>query len=121
MSKIGFDLSHKIDFIRNQIHSFILLQSQAPNILSHQNQQKDHFALQHNLNFHPVPSAQPNFAVHPPENYGYRPATHQPPPSQQHHQPSPPPPHAVVKTSNVATASVATSGNPKERDEERRK
>ncbi|CAI9787795.1 unnamed protein product [Fraxinus pennsylvanica] len=113
-SKIGFDLSHKIDFIRNQIHSFILLQTQAPNILSHQNQQKDHFALQHTPNFHPSPSVQPNIVVHPPENYGYRPATHQPPPSQQHHQPSPPPPHAVVKTSNVVAASVATSGNPKE-------
>ncbi|CAA2956471.1 p53 negative regulator [Olea europaea subsp. europaea] len=117
-SKLGFNLSHKIDFIRNQIHSFILFQSQPPNFLSHQNQQKDHFALQHTPNFHPGPSAQPNFAVHRPENYGYRPAPHQLPPPQQQHQPSPPPPppppHAAVKTSNVAAVSVAASGNPKE-------
>ncbi|KAL2483720.1 SWIB complex BAF60b domain-containing protein [Forsythia ovata] len=106
-SKLGFDLSHKIEFIRSQIHSFLLLQSQAPNFLSHHNQQKDHFALQQTPNFHLTPSPQPNFAVHRPEDYGYRP----PPPPQQH---PPPPPPAMALTSNVSTASVATSEMPKE-------
>ncbi|XP_022886574.1 uncharacterized protein LOC111402471 isoform X1 [Olea europaea var. sylvestris] len=100
-SKLGFDLNHKIDFIRSQIHSFLLQQSQAPNFLVHQNQHKDHFALQHTPNFHSSPSAQPNFAIHRPENYSYR-----TPPSQ--------PPPTMAKTSNATTASVATSENPRE-------
>ncbi|KAK6154460.1 hypothetical protein DH2020_008708 [Rehmannia glutinosa] len=45
-SKLGVNLSHKIDFIRSQIHHFLLLQSQPQNFMPyHHQQQKDHFIV----------------------------------------------------------------------------
>ncbi|KAG7957764.1 hypothetical protein I3843_11G191500 [Carya illinoinensis] len=48
-SKLGLDLSHKLDFIRSQIH--FLFRSQPPP----SSPPKDHFALHPNPNFHPSP------------------------------------------------------------------
>lgn len=55
-SKLGLDLTHKLDFIRAQIH--YLLRPPPP---------KDHFAPHQSPNFHPLPSHQnPNFNPHHP-------------------------------------------------------
>ncbi|KAI3466450.1 hypothetical protein Pfo_023113 [Paulownia fortunei] len=104
-SKLGVNLSHKVDFIRSQIQHFLLLQSQPQNFIPHQQQQKDHFTLHQNPNYHPVPSPHlpPNFAAHhPTEGYGFRP----PPPQPQSSQPPPTPP-AVVNTPSVTAAGVS--------------
>ncbi|KAG8386060.1 hypothetical protein BUALT_Bualt03G0109700 [Buddleja alternifolia] len=93
-SKLGANLSHKIDFIRTQIHHFLLLQSQPQNFIPHQT-----------LNFHPFPSPHlpPNFtAHHSAQSYGLRP----PPPVQpqpQSSQSAPPRP-VVVKNPSRTTA-----------------
>ncbi|GFY84366.1 SWIB complex BAF60b domain-containing protein [Actinidia rufa] len=108
-SKLGFDLTHKVDFIRNQIH-FLLLRStpppppQPPHF--HHHQQKDHFAVHQNPNFQPVPPQFPlNFALHQhPNDLGFRPQ-----------QPPPPPPAAtktesfVIDAATSASASTATT------------
>lgn len=49
-SKLGLDLSHKVDFIRAQIH--LLFRSHPPPPPP----PRDHFALHQNPNFHPGPS-----------------------------------------------------------------
>ncbi|KAG8365123.1 hypothetical protein BUALT_Bualt18G0071600 [Buddleja alternifolia] len=99
-SKLGIDLSHKIDFIRSQIHHFLLIQSQHQNFMPHPHQ-KDHFTLQQTPNFHPAPSPHlpPNFAAHHhhTEDYGFRPPLPRPPP----------PPMPAVNRPSVAAASVS--------------
>ncbi|KAK6132990.1 hypothetical protein DH2020_033281 [Rehmannia glutinosa] len=115
-SKLGVNLSHKIDFIRSQIHHFLLLQSQPQNFMPHHHhQQKDHFVFHQNPNFHPVPSPHlpPNFVVHhPTEGYGFRPPLPpQPQSSQLPPQPrssqSPPSPPVVVNTPGSTAAGVS--------------
>ncbi|XP_057486400.1 uncharacterized protein LOC130772527 [Actinidia eriantha] len=104
-SKLGFDLTHKVDFIRNQIHLLLLRSTPPQPPHFHQQQQKDHFALHQNPNFQPVPPQFPlNFALHQhPNDLGFRP--------QQ-----PPPPPAATKTESFvidaatsASASTATT------------
>ncbi|KAL7143114.1 hypothetical protein ABFS83_08G169100 [Erythranthe nasuta] len=107
-SKLGVNLSNKIDFIHSQIHRFLLLRSQPQNFIPqhHHHQQKDHFALHQNPNFLPSnsPHLPPNFTGHlPAESYGFRPT--QPPQPQLSHPPPVPP---VVVTS--AAPSVAGAG-----------
>ncbi|CAK9165471.1 unnamed protein product [Ilex paraguariensis] len=77
-SKLGLDLTHKIDFIRTQIHLLLRPQPPPPQFLQ---PPKDHFALHQNPNFHPAPPSQvsPNFTVRRPEDFGFRPP--QPPPA----------------------------------------
>ncbi|KAL0353700.1 UNVERIFIED_CONTAM: Upstream activation factor subunit UAF30 [Sesamum angustifolium] len=101
-SKLGVNLSHRVDFIRSQIQHFLRLQAQHQNFMSHHHHQGN-FALNQTPNFHPVPSPHlpPNFtAHHTAEGYSF----HQPPPSQP--QLSQPPPVAV-KNPSVTTASVS--------------
>ncbi|PSR85279.1 Upstream activation factor subunit spp27 like [Actinidia chinensis var. chinensis] len=106
-SKLGFDLTHKVDFIRNQIHLLLLRSTPQPPHFHH-HQQKDHFALHQNPNFQPVPPQFPlNFALHQhPNDLGFRPQ--QPPP------PPPPPPATktesfVIDAATSASASTATT------------
>ncbi|KAI3456857.1 hypothetical protein Pfo_013520 [Paulownia fortunei] len=103
-SKLGVNLSHKIDFIRSQIQHFLRLQAQPQNFMPFHHQQ-DHFSLHQTPNFHPAPSPHPppNFtAHHTAEGYNFRP----PPPQPQLSQPPPPPP-LVVKNPSATTASVS--------------
>ncbi|KAL3644072.1 hypothetical protein CASFOL_012004 [Castilleja foliolosa] len=109
-SKLGVNLSHKIDFIRTQIHHFILLQSQPQNFMPHHyhhpQQQKDQFTLHQNPNFHPAPPPHlpPNFAAHQfSEGYGFRPLL---PIQRQSSQPLPQTP-LVANIPSVASASVS--------------
>ncbi|KAL3821088.1 hypothetical protein ACJIZ3_006993 [Penstemon smallii] len=113
-SKLGVNLGHKIDFIRSQIHHFLLLQSQAQSFIPHQHQlQRNHFALHQNPNFNPVPSPHlpPNFTVrHPARDYGFRPP--QPHSSQPQLRPQlqpqlsqpPPQPQLMLKKPSATTA-----------------
>ena len=64
-SKLGFDLSHKLDFIRSQIH--LLFQSPQPQ--SQHQPPKDHFTLQQATNFS---NASVNFAPQRIENLNFR-------------------------------------------------
>uniref|UniRef100_A0A5B7BMD2 Upstream activation factor subunit UAF30 n=1 Tax=Davidia involucrata TaxID=16924 RepID=A0A5B7BMD2_DAVIN len=112
-SKLGLDLTHKVDFIRSQIQ--LLLRSQSPHLPQPQqppppqphqhlhHHSKDHFALHQNPNFHVAPSQLPlNFALHRTDEVGFRP-------------PQPPP---VTKTeafvADVATPATATPAAPAE-------
>ncbi|CDP13762.1 unnamed protein product [Coffea canephora] len=114
-SKLGLNLSHKIDFIRSQIQLYF----QPP-----PQHHKDHFTLHQNPNFHPhhhhhpvsAPHTQfhsPNFGFPHPQDYGFRP----PPPLQQQQQqqtrPQLPPPLAAAVTSPTP-APVAAPEAPKE-------
>uniref|UniRef100_A0A7N2M8N6 DM2 domain-containing protein n=1 Tax=Quercus lobata TaxID=97700 RepID=A0A7N2M8N6_QUELO len=99
-SKLGVDLSHKLDFIRAQIHFLFQPQQQQQHHQQqyqqrlphqhhqqqqqqHQHQQpKDHFALHQNPNYHPAPpssSAFQIFSAPPPQNHAEV-AVAQPPP-----------------------------------------
>ncbi|XP_058218839.1 uncharacterized protein LOC131329622 [Rhododendron vialii] len=61
-SNLGLDLTHKLDFIRNQIHLLLLQSPPQPPHFHHP--QKDHFALHQNPNFHATPSQLPlNYTV----------------------------------------------------------
>ncbi|XP_051135811.1 uncharacterized protein LOC127254637 [Andrographis paniculata] len=97
-SKLGVDLSHKLDFIRGQIHHF-LLRSQPQSFLPHQLQQNGRFILNQSPNFHPhLPH---NFAAYnPAEGYGLRPA---PPPQTSQR----PPPLPVATASRMTVARVS--------------
>lgn len=87
-SKLGLNLSHKVDFIRNQIH-FLFRLPPPQQLPFHHNRpqpqqqllpQQEHLALHQNPNFHPAVSSSqlpPNFAAHRPEDYVFRQA---PPP-----------------------------------------
>ncbi|KAK4439738.1 Upstream activation factor subunit UAF30 [Sesamum alatum] len=105
-SKLGVNLSHRVDFIRTQIQHFLRLQAQHHNFMSHHHHQQGNFALQQTPNFHPMPSSHPppNFSAHhTAEGYSF----HPPPPSQpQSSQPAPATP-VVVKNPSVTTASVS--------------
>lgn len=73
-SKLGLNLSHKLDFIRSQIHLFFQShqpQSQPPppQPPSQQQPPKDHFTLQQATNFSTGP---PNFAPHRTEDLNFR-------------------------------------------------
>ncbi|KAH6764410.1 SWIB complex BAF60b domain-containing protein [Perilla frutescens var. hirtella] len=106
-SKLGVNLVHKIDFIRSQIHHFLLLQSQPQNFMTHYQQQKDHFAIHQNPNFPHAPAAHlpPNFtAHHAPEGYAFR---HPPPPPPPQPQSPPTPPASVENTTSTASAGVS--------------
>ncbi|KAL0362888.1 UNVERIFIED_CONTAM: hypothetical protein Scaly_1244000 [Sesamum calycinum] len=107
-SKLGVNLSHRVDFIRSQIQHFLRLQAQHQNFMSHHHHQGN-FALNQTPNFHPVPSPHlpPNFtAHHTAEGYSF----HQPPPSQpQLSQPPPAPPVAVKNPSVTASVSAKES------------
>ncbi|KAL3851162.1 hypothetical protein ACJIZ3_013044 [Penstemon smallii] len=116
-SKLGVDLRHKIDFIRSQIHHFLLqFQPQSFLPVHHQQQlQKDHFALYQTPNFHPAPFPQlpPNFNVrHPAQDYGFRPA---PPPQSQPSQPPPTPTSPRMVKSRSATGSKESAPTAKKR------
>ncbi|KAM6580690.1 uncharacterized protein LOC115706553 [Cannabis sativa] len=77
--KLGQDLSHKADFIRNQIHFIFRAHPTAPQQHQqpqpqHQSQSQPHppppqlndrFAPHQNPNFHPTPSAFQTFSIHP--------------------------------------------------------
>ena len=97
-SKLGVDLSHKLDFIRAQIHFLFQpqqhhqqqQQQQQQQQLPHQHHQqqqqhqlpKDHFALHQSPNYHPAPpssSAFQIFSAPPPQNHAEV-AVAQPPP-----------------------------------------
>ncbi|XP_057982093.1 uncharacterized protein LOC131167044 isoform X1 [Malania oleifera] len=73
-SKLGLDLSNKVDFIRTQIHLLFRSQPPPPQPQPQQPPQhhqhrppKDHFAPHQTPNFPPSPShLPPSFAVHPP-------------------------------------------------------
>ncbi|KAL8098701.1 hypothetical protein AgCh_031448 [Apium graveolens] len=73
-SKLGFNLSHKIDFIRTHIQYLL----RPPPQLLHPQPHKDHFALQQHPIFHPAP---------PRTSFGVRPTSQElsfrPPQSQQ--------------------------------------
>lgn len=87
-SKLGVSLTHRVDFIRNQIQHLLRLQAQHQNFIPHHHPQ-DHFALHQTPNFQPptAPHPTPNFAAHhAAEGYGFRP----PPPQPQLSQPPPP-------------------------------
>lgn len=104
-SKLGLDLSHKIDFIRSRIQLLFQPQPQPPLQL-----QKDHFALHQNSNFLPVPASHPRFqsptyAIPHPHDYRFR-----PPPPQQQQQPPP-----QVVSNPPATSPAAAPETPKER------
>lgn len=75
-SKLGFNLSHKIDFIRSHIQYLL----RPPPQLLHPQPHKDHFALQQHPIFHPAPAP-------PRTTFGVRPTSHElsfrPPQSQQ--------------------------------------
>ncbi|KAK2639865.1 hypothetical protein Ddye_027660 [Dipteronia dyeriana] len=74
-SKLGRDLSHKLDFIRAQIHRHFFFQQQpsppAPPPRQHQHQHpristhNDHFALHQSLNLLPASSAFQSFSAQP--------------------------------------------------------
>ncbi|PSS06097.1 Upstream activation factor subunit spp27 like [Actinidia chinensis var. chinensis] len=113
-SKLRFDLTHKVDFIRNQIH-LLLLRSpppppQPPHF--HHQQQKDHFALHQNPNFHSAPPQfPPNFAFHQQPNYlGFRPQ--QPPPAATKTE------SFVTDAATSTAASTATAITPVEAPKE---
>lgn len=65
-SKLGFNLSHKIDFIRSHIQYLL----RPPPQLLHPQPHKDHFALQQHPIFHPSPAP-------PRTSFGVRPASHE--------------------------------------------
>ncbi|CAA0833625.1 SWIB complex BAF60b domain-containing protein [Striga hermonthica] len=98
-SNLGVHLGHKLDFIRTQIHHYLILRSQPhQNFMPHQ-PHKDLFTLP---NFHPAPS--PNFAAHlPADGYGFHPTL--PTPSQ----PPPPPPPAPASAVTVASIPGVTA------------
>lgn len=83
-SKLGLDLSHKVEFIRNQIH--VLFRPQQPQQQQQQQivhhrvppPQKDHFAPQQSHVFHPTPAQ--NFALHRTEEFAFRPQQSPAPP-----------------------------------------
>ncbi|KAA8523602.1 hypothetical protein F0562_010025 [Nyssa sinensis] len=90
-SKLGLDLTHKVDFIRAQIH--FLLRSEPPHLPQpqpppqqpqpqpqlHHHPSKDKFSLHQNPNYQVAPSElPPNFALHRTDEFGFRPP--QPPP-----------------------------------------
>lgn len=86
-SKLGVDLSHKLDFIRAQIHFLFQPQQQhhhqQQQQLPHQ-QPKDHFALHQNPNYHPAPpssSAFQIFSAPPPQNHAEVAVAQPPPPA----------------------------------------
>ncbi|KAK3032460.1 hypothetical protein RJ639_037273 [Escallonia herrerae] len=58
-SKLGLDLTHRADFIRLQIHSFLRPQPQQPPLRRHQHPPIDPSVLQPNPNFRPATSQQP--------------------------------------------------------------
>ncbi|CAI9088301.1 OLC1v1022601C3 [Oldenlandia corymbosa var. corymbosa] len=115
-SKLGLNLSHKIDFIRSQIHLYFQPPPPQP-VVTHQ-LPKDHFVLHHNPNLqqhhshHVVPSPHhphffpPNYAIqHHPQDYGYRPPLQHHLQQQPHHPAQPPRP--VVATLAAPTPTVA--------------
>ncbi|KAM4102773.1 hypothetical protein ACJW30_06G027700 [Castanea mollissima] len=98
-SKLGVDLSHKLDFIRAQIHFLFQPQQQQQQQQQHhhhqqlphqhhqqqqqQHQSKDHFALHQNPNYHHAPpssSAFQIFSAPPPQQNHAEVAVAQPPP-----------------------------------------
>lgn len=105
-SKLGVNLSHRIDFISAQIRHLYRLppipQNYAPH--HHHHHQQDHFALHQSPNFQPAPPQphpNPNFAAqHAAEGYGFRPPPPPPQPqssqAQPQPQPSPLPPSQLV-------------------------
>ncbi|KZV56373.1 hypothetical protein F511_00370 [Dorcoceras hygrometricum] len=99
-SKLGVDLSQKIDFIRSQIHHFLLLQSQT------HNQHQESFSLHQTPKFNPVSSPHftltPNFIVNQSTvGYGFgSPLPSTPLPTLL---PAPP----TVKTSSIPTVSTS--------------
>ncbi|CAK9163873.1 unnamed protein product [Ilex paraguariensis] len=105
-SKLGLDLTPKIDFIRTQIQ--LLFRPQPPPRFLHP--PKDHFALHQNPNFHPSHSPQlsPNFAVHRPEEFDFRPP--QPPPVSKAEAFA----TVVATTAAAAAPAVAATDAPKE-------
>ncbi|KAI5674739.1 hypothetical protein M9H77_15103 [Catharanthus roseus] len=111
-SKLGLNLSHKIDFIRSRIQ--LLFQPPQPQQQPPLQLQKDHFALHQNPNFHShhLQFHSPGYVIPHPHEYGFR-------PPQQHQQlqqqPQPQPPqHVVVPSPAVPSPAVAPEA-PKER------
>ncbi|XP_073308774.1 uncharacterized protein [Primulina huaijiensis] len=97
-TKLRVDLNQKIDFIRSQIHHFLLMQSQP------HNQQQDSFSLHETPKFNPVSSPRfaPNAIVHQSSvDYGFG----SPLPSPLLSSQLPPPPS--VKTPSVPTANTS--------------
>ncbi|KAL3508423.1 hypothetical protein ACH5RR_027824 [Cinchona calisaya] len=124
-SKLGLNLSHKIDFIRSQIQLYF----QPPPPQHH----KDRFALHQNPNFqpqthhhhhphphpHPLPPSHaqlypPNYGLPHPQNYGFRPPQQQQPQQQQQLQKMPPPAQVATDVAASPTPAVATSDASKE-------
>lgn len=64
-SKLGVDLTHKLDFIRSQIQLLFQPQPHPPPPQHHILSQKDHFALHPGPNYHPSPSAFHSFPPQP--------------------------------------------------------
>lgn len=94
-SKLGVNLSHRIDFITAQIRHLYRLPPFPQNFVHHHQQQQDHFALHQTPNFQPAPTPHPNpnFAAQhaAAEGYGFRPPTPQPQSSRPQPQPQPQP------------------------------
>ena len=133
-AKLGLNLSHKADFIRDQIN--LLLRSPQtqtqlppkdlftlqhhPQFPSHQHQQfPPHFAFQHHSQF---PSHDLNFRQHPPQSQPqpHAPLTAQPQQVQpqlqpQQQQPQPQPTVTKDEVFSPNAVSVATTEVPKER------
>ncbi|XP_059666484.1 formin-like protein 18 [Cornus florida] len=114
-SKLGLVLTHKVDFIRNQIQLLLRPQPTPPPPPQHHHlhhhlhphPSKDHFALQQNPNFHAASSQlPPNFALQRPDEFGFR----------------PPQPQVVSKTeafvTDVATPATAAPDAPAEAPKE---
>ncbi|KAL6999183.1 hypothetical protein U1Q18_000343 [Sarracenia purpurea var. burkii] len=119
-SKLGLDLTHKIDFIRNQIHLFLRPPPPSPpqpphfqqnHHHQHQNPPKDHFVLHQNANFHAVPSQlPPNYAAlhQQSDELGFRPQ--QPPPSTKT--------ESLVTDAATSAAAATTVATPAETPKE---
>ncbi|XP_031106832.1 uncharacterized protein LOC116011411 isoform X2 [Ipomoea triloba] len=101
---LGSDLSHKMDFIRAQIHHFLRPPPPPPALHSHPQlhfHQKDRFAPYPHSNFPPIHPSQlpPEYAAHFPQNYGFRPL-------------HPPPPPMLVSNSEPFPSSAASTAVP---------
>ncbi|XP_051125668.1 uncharacterized protein LOC127247730 isoform X2 [Andrographis paniculata] len=108
-SKLGVDLSHRIDFIRAQIQHFLLQPHPQPHPQTHpqnyvpQHHQRDHFSITQTPSFHPQ-HPPPNFTVHhaAAEGYGFLPPP-QPQPQLSHPQQTAP---VLAKDTSGATPSA---------------
>lgn len=104
-SKLGVNLSHRIDFISTQIQHF-LRQAQLQNFIP-QHHQPDHFSIHQtpNLPAAPSPHPPPNFTAHrTAEAFGFSRPPPQPQPQLSHPNQTPP---VAVKDPSAAAPSVS--------------